>query len=494
VFHENQGDASWGECTASESGPNSGPRGRTVSAYTYRRFIFLHAERIVTGPIITVSGLRGIVGQTLTPDIAARYVAAFAAELPPGPVVLGRDGRESGPMLAEAIRRVLASAGRTVLDADVVATPTLGVLLRHHGAAGGVQITASHNPAEYNGIKLFGGDGSVIPAAAGEKVKAHYETGALQQPSAGSAGSTKALTDASQAHLELVFTTVNVPRIRRRRFRLLLDSNHGAGGQLGRKLLVDSLGCDLIAVGDTPDGRFAHPPEPTAENLRDISTKVSTANVDVGFCQDPDADRLALIDENGRYIGEEYTLALCVDHVLRYQKGPIVTNCSTSRTSQDLAAKYGVPFFRSAVGEANVTAEMRRVGAVFGGEGSGGPIDPRVGYVRDSFAGMALILDAMAAREMPISALADELPRYAIEKTKVTISPEKVAAAFDALERHFSDAQPDRLDGLRLDWPDRWLLVRASNTEPIVRIIAEARDEASARELCQAAGRVMASC
>jgi phosphomannomutase len=251
--------------------------------------------------------------------------------------------------------------------------------------------------------------------------------------------------------------------------------------------LADSLGCELIAVGETPDGRFAHVPEPTADNLSDISSKVSTAKVDVGFCQDPDADRLAVIDENGRYIGEEYTLALCVNHVLRVTIGPIVTNCSTSRMSQDLAAKYGVPFFRSAVGEANVTAEMRRVGAVFGGEGSGGPIDPRIGFVRDSFAGMALILDAMAARETPVSVLADELPRYAIEKTKVTLPPEKVAAAFDALTRHFADAQPDRLDGLRLDWPDRWLLIRASNTEPIVRIIAEAREVDAAQRLCREA-------
>jgi len=161
--------------------------------------------------------------------------------------------------------------------------------------------------------------------------------------------------------------------------------------------------------------------------------------------------------------------------------------------SQDLVAKYGVPFFRSAVGEANVTAEMRRVGAVFGGEGSGGPIDPRVGYVRDSFAGMALILAAMAAREMPVSALADELPRYAIEKTKVTLPAERVTAAFAALERHFPDARPDRLDGLRLDWPDRWLLVRASNTEPIVRIIAEAPDKSAAQTLCDQARRIVVS-
>jgi phosphomannomutase len=443
--------------------------------------------------MITVSGLRGVVGETLTPNVAARYATAFAAELPPGAIVLGRDGRESGPMLADAIGDALVAVGRTVLYADVASTPTLGVLVRHHTAAGGVQITASHNPPQYNGIKLFGPDGAVISAASGERVKRRYERDSPNSQSAAAAGQLIALADVCSPHLDLVLSTVDVPRIRARRFRVLLDSNHGSGAALGRRLLVEAFGCDLMAVGEVPDGRFGHLPEPTAENLVDISTKVSSAKVDVGFCQDPDADRLAVIDEKGRYLGEEFTLALCVDHVLRRRKGPIVTNCSTSRMSQDLAARYGVPFYRSAVGEANVTAEMRRVGATFGGEGSGGPIDPRVGYVRDSFAGMALLLDAMAVREMPVSSLADELPRYAIEKSKITLPPERVADAFDALMRQFADAAPDRLDGLRLDWPDRWLLVRASNTEPIVRIIAEAPDQDSAQTLCQAARSVLAS-
>jgi phosphomannomutase len=438
------------------------------------------------GPIITVSGLRGIVGETLTPQVAANYTAAFASELPAGPIVLGRDGRESGPMLADAIRRSLTGIGRDVLDADVAATPTLGVLVRHHEAAGGIQITASHNPRPYNGIKLFGNDGAVISAASGERVKRRYETDDAPNTTA-TPGQVTKFADTTSAHLDRILATIDSSRIRRRQFRVLLDSNHGAGGKLGRRLLAEALACTIVAVGDQPDGQFAHPPEPTAENLTGISSKIASEKVDVGFCQDPDADRLAIIDENGRYIGEEYTLALCLDHVLRRRKGPIVTNCSTSRMSQDLAAIFGVPFHRSAVGEANVTAEMRRVGAVFGGEGSGGPIDPRVGYVRDSFVGMALVLDAMASRELPVSALADELPRYAIEKTKLTLPPEQVATAFDALQRHFADATPDRLDGLRLDWSDRWLLIRASNTEPIVRIIAEAPTEGSARSLCEAA-------
>jgi phosphomannomutase len=283
---------------------------------------------------------------------------------------------------------------------------------------------------------------------------------------------------------------VDVARIRERKFRVLLDSNGGAGSVLGRPLL-EALGCELTLVGGEPTGEFAHPPEPTSENLADVRRLVTSAEAKVGFCQDPDADRLAVIDATGRYLGEEYTLALCLDHVLRQRRGPIVTNCATSRMAEDLARTYEVPFHRSAVGEANVVGCMQRERALFGGEGNGGPIDPRVGYVRDSFVGMALILDAMAARGKPVGELADELPSYAIHKTKLPLKPERVPAALDALERGFSEAAPDRDDGLRLDWSDRWLLVRASNTEPILRVIAEAPQAEQAVEICERAKKMI---
>jgi phosphomannomutase len=218
---------------------------------------------------------------------------------------------------------------------------------------------------------------------------------------------------------------------------------------------------------------------------------VQEIGAQIGFCQDPDADRLAVIDETGRPLGEEYTLALCVAHVLGRTPGAVVTNCSTSRMSEDVASQAGVPLYRSAVGEANVAAMMIEHDAVFGGEGNGGPIDPRVGLVRDSFVGMALLLDAMTVTGESIRTLADRLPRYAVEKTKITMAPEDVPAALDVLQRHFAGARADRLDGLRLDWPDRWLLVRASNTEPIVRIVAEAKDPAAARTMCEEAAAAM---
>ncbi|MEX0978236.1 MAG: phosphoglucosamine mutase [Pirellulales bacterium] len=437
-------------------------------------------------PIISVSGLRGVVGDSLTPEIAVRYARAFVAELGHGSIVITRDGRQSGPMLAAALVEGLTAVGRDVINAGVAATPTTGVLVRQLQAAGGIQISASHNPPQYNGLKLISAAGRVIPAAAGAQVIARYRTDEPAHVRRNKPGTVRQCDDTIGHHWSLVAATVDVQRIRRRKFKVLLDANHGAGSVLGRKLLAE-LGCQVILLGGEPDGQFEHPPEPTAENLAGVLSAVVTGRCDVGFCQDPDADRLAVIDSSGRYLGEEYTLAICAEHRLQAERGPIVTNCSTSRMTQDIAQKHRVPFFRSAVGEANVVDAMLKHGAVLGGEGNGGVIDPRVGLVRDSFVAMALILDGLAKRDLPVGQLADELPRYEIVKTKISLLPERISAAFSALEGHFVGASADRLDGLRLDWPDKWLLVRASNTEPIVRAVAEAPTLAEAQRLCREA-------
>lgn len=473
-----------------------------ANAYTrlqrtvYRLFLTAVTDEL----IISVSGLRGIVGRSLTPDVACRYAAAFAGLLPAGPVVVTRDGRANGPELVGPVVAGLAQQGsRNVLDGGIAATPTTGVLVRHHGCAGGVQISASHNPAEYNGLKLFSAEGRVVPSTIGQQVLEQFRKPAVQSAigkefTRRGGQSAIPITETISQHVALVEQTVDLECICSRAFRVLLDSNHGAGSLLGKPLLK-RLGCNVKLLGEKPDGRFSHPPEPTAENLASVLQQVSRAGADVGFCQDPDADRLAIIDENGRYLGEEYTLALCVEHVLSRTPGPVVTNCSTSRMTEDLAHKYGVPFHRSAVGEAHVVDKMLASGAVLGGEGNGGVIDPRVVLVRDSFVAMALVLDAMAARDLPISALADELPSYAIHKTKIRLAVERVPAELDALERHFSDATPDRLDGLRLDWTrsrgGAWLLVRPSNTEPIIRIVAEAPTATEAHRLCDEAAQVV---
>ncbi len=441
-------------------------------------------------PIISVSGLRGVIGHSLTPDLAVRYAAAFAAQTEPGTIVLTRDGRATGGMLADAIRASLVAMGRAVVDAGVAATPTTGVLIRQYQGAGGIQVSASHNPAEYNGMKLFGPDGSVLTETIGQGVRRVYESSEYRWAQHDLIGTARTCPNSTARHLELVLANIDVPRVRGCRFHVLLDSNHGAGSLLGC-LLLRELNCSLTLLGAEPDGQFSHPPEPIAENLTEVGAQVVATGAAVGFCQDPDADRLAVIDANGVYLGEEYTLALCVDHALRGRKGPIVTNCSTSRMSADLAQRHGVPLFRSKVGEAHVVELMKREGAAFGGEGNGGPIDPRVGFVRDSFVGMAMILDAMAARNATLRELADAIPRYAIHKSKMEFPTDRVTTAWGALADHFAQAKPDRLDGLRLDWPDRWLLIRASNTEPVVRIVAEASQESDAIQLCQQAEAVL---
>lgn len=438
-------------------------------------------------PIISVSGLRGVLGSELTPPVAMRYAAAFAAELPDGPIVLGRDGRASGPLLCDAIRGTLVALGRSVLDADVAATPTVGVLVQHHTAAGGIQVSASHNPPQYNGIKLFSSQGRVLPAEAGLRVLRRYreQTEPPWQPH-DQIGTTQRLADTTAEHLRRVCEQVDVARIRTRQFRVLLDANHGAGAVLGKRLLK-TLGCRATVLGETPDGRFDHPAEPLAENLHGLMQQAAQAAVDVAFCQDPDADRLALLDAQGHYLGEEATLALCLDHVLTRRKGPVVVNCATSRMNEDIAARHGVPLVRAAVGEANVVDGMLTHGAAFGGEGNGGVIDPAVILVRDSFVAMAYVLEMMAQSERSLAELAAGLPRYVMRKTKLELPAGRLDAALESLTERFADARLDQLDGLRFDWPDAWLLARKSNTEPIVRVLAEATTESRVDRLVETA-------
>jgi phosphomannomutase len=259
--------------------------------------------------------------------------------------------------------------------------------------------------------------------------------------------------------------------------------------------LLRALGCELVVLGGIPDGRYDHPPEPTEANLRRFSAVVPALGAAVGFAQDPDADRLAIVDEKGRYIGEELTLALAASHRLGQAVGPVVLNLSTSRTTEEIASRYGCPVIRTPVGEIHVVEAMRARSAVLGGEGNGGVIDPRVGFVRDSFVGMALVLDLLAKTGRPLSSLVDELPRYAMVKDQYPLggSPGDVVELFDRIPRSYPEAKADRRDGLRLDWPDRWVHVRSSNTEPIVRVISEAADASIARILADEIGRRVAA-
>ncbi|MEO6808492.1 MAG: phosphoglucosamine mutase [Isosphaeraceae bacterium] len=439
--------------------------------------------------IASISGLRGIVGDGLDPAAVVEFVAAYAAGCGPGPIVVGHDGRPSAPVFVHAVLAGLTAAGRDVLLAGPAATPTIGVLVRDLEAAGGVQISASHNPPEYNGLKFFQPLGMVLGAEAGRGLLQRLERREFNWASWSSLGKVRHLDDPDAGHLAAILKIVDVEAIRRQRFIVALDAGHGAGGRLASTLLR-ALGCQPLILGGEPDGRYDHLPEPTEANLRTFAALVPAAGAAIGFAQDPDADRLALIDEAGRYIGEELTLALAAQRLLAQRIGPVVLNLSTSRVTETLALELGCPVVRTPVGEIHVVERMRAEGAVLGGEGNGGVIDPRIGFVRDSFVGMALVLDLLAATGLPLSKLVEGLPRYAMVKEKFPMGDgPPITERFDRIAEAHPNGLADRRDGLRLDFDDGWVHVRASNTEPIVRVIAEAADLERARELANVIGR-----
>ncbi|MCH8268093.1 MAG: phosphoglucosamine mutase [Acidobacteria bacterium] len=446
----------------------------------------------MTQRILSISGLRGVVGDGLDPSYVVRFAAALGTMAEGGTVVVSQDGRPSGEMIKQAVLAGLTAVGCRVVDAGIASTPTCGVLINHLNAQAGLQITASHNPIQWNGLKPFSSEGSVLDAAAGQQLVEILEAGSMNWVEWDQLGTIERYEDPSAPHREKVLNLVDVPAIQTRQLKVVLDCNHGSGAVLGPRLL-EELGCEVHVLGGIPDGQFEHTPEPLQENLAGLCEAVRQHGADVGFAQDPDADRLAIVDNTGRYIGEELTLALCVDHVLSqrhksgFSNGDVVVNGSTSRVTADIAEKYGCQFHRSYVGEAHVVAKMKEVSAIIGGEGNGGVIEPKVGYVRDSFVGMAYILEGLATENRSLADWADAMPQYTIVKDKITCPRDRVSAACNALKAAYPNAAAQEGDGLRLDWGDRWVQVRASNTEPIIRVIAEAPDESSAKQLCQEA-------
>lgn len=442
--------------------------------------------------IVSVSGIRGVVGRGLTPETATAFASALATAVQGGRIVLSRDGRPSGEMLRNAVLAGLLAAGCDVQDVGVAPTPTCGLAVRRLGATGGIQITASHNPAEWNGLKLFGPEGMVLTAAEGQRIQERFAARDFRRVSWNELGSVTECRLVADWHRDRVLELVDVAKIRGKQIRVFLDANGGAGGPLGRRLL-DALQCQTSCLGCDADGFFQHPPEPIEANVATVGPRVAEAKADVGLVLDPDSDRLALIDETGRYVGEELTLALATQFRLRQEKGPVVINMSTSRVVEDIAKQNDCPCHRSAVGEANVGEMMRQLGAVIGGEGNGGVIDPRVGYVRDPFIGAALILNLMADTGKKLSELAAALPGYTIVKDKYNVARDGLPPLFAALQSRWPDAAVNRTDGLRLDWKDRWVHVRPSNTEPIVRVIAEAPHAEDARRLCREVGTLLSA-
>ncbi|MEM1166252.1 MAG: phosphoglucosamine mutase [Planctomycetota bacterium] len=454
--------------------------------------------------MLSVSGCRGIVGASLTPAVAARFGAAAAgwfgesATRKPPTVVLACDGRLGGQAIARTVAGALAAHGCHLVELGVATTPTAGLMVRHLEADGGIVITASHNPAEWNGLKIIDRTGAAPPAASAARIIEAFHADAASPVPWDRVGTVSQRTDGPEIHsarvVEALGTVFDASRIASRSFHAVLDAVNCSGGP-AMHLLLERLGVRLTPVHADGSGRFPHAPEPIADHLTSLSEAVVAHSASIGLAQDPDADRLALVDERGRFIGEEYTLALAAEAILRFAGGhthTLVANLSTSRMIDDIAARHGATVHRSRVGEANVVERMRGATAILGGEGNGGVIWPVVVDIRDSLGAAALVLALLAERNEPLGTIVDAMPRYAMIKRKRSLDGIDPPAAIDAVAKAFADAVLDRQDGVRADVElpgggAGWVHVRPSNTEPIVRVIAEAPTEDIANELASTA-------
>ena len=464
--------------------------------------------------MIGVSGMRGTIGGTLTPIVVTRMAAAFAAWLKQNGapangkhyrIVFGRDTRPSGPWVRDAAAAALGASGVEVIDLDVVTTPGVAMMVKHTGADAGLIATASHNPGQWNGLKFLNREGISLPAEDAAKLKSLYDAEQSAFVTVDKMVPATRNSETHALHVKRVLDHVDALGVSTKRFKVVLDSVNGAGC-VATATLLNKLGCQLIHLNATPDGKFPHEPEPIAQNLTQLADEVRRQKAAVGFAQDPDADRLAIVDENGKYIGEEYSLALCAKWIFSKKSGVAVTNLSTSRMLDDIAAGAIAPrgsggsghdstgasrVIRTPVGEANVMQTILRENAVIGGEGNGGVIDPRIVGGRDSLVGMAYVLSLMAATGKTVSQLVAEIPRYEIVKTKFECRREDAERAVAAVKRAFANERIDTQDGIRIDWADSWVHARPSNTEPIMRIIAEAPDRATAEARAAAVQKVV---
>ena len=441
------------------------------------------------GLMVSVSGVRGRVGEALTPEIVAKFAAGFGAwargrnSSGRARIVVGRDSRVSGPMFQPVVISALQSVGCDVILVDMAPTPTIQLAVEHHHAAGGLAITASHNPIEWNALKFIGPSGLFLDGSEAAEMRTIVD-GDIPRAKWDELGTVVEDREAVDRHIELVLALpfIDVEGIRRRKFKVALDCVRGAGGAFMPRLL-DRLGCDVTAINLETDGRFPRPPEPVAENLGDLERLVRKSGAEIGFAVDPDVDRLALVSDDGKAIGEDYTLALAAKLVLRHRDGGIVTNLSTSRIVDDIAREQNRRVIRAPVGEVNVATRMRAENAPVGGEGNGGVILTELHLGRDAPLGAAIMLQLLLEEGKPLSEIVASYPRYSIVKDKLDRPSAPLDDVYSSLRKAFADAEVDTQDGLRLTWPDRWVHVRPSGTEPIVRVIAEAPTAGEAESL-----------
>jgi len=444
--------------------------------------------------MVSISGVRGIAGQSLVPEVVTLYVSAFATLQAGRRIVVGRDSRVSGSWVTSITHGVLLAHGYDVVDVGIVPTPTVQYLTETMGADGGIVITSSHNPEPWNGLKFVDRDGLFLSPEKCKQMFALAGAGKFHCPDYNHTGKLTIDHNAYRKHIDAILALeyIKPEQIRARKFKVVLDTVNGAGGAIMLELLND-LGCEVIGMNIEQSGRFAHPPEPVPEHLSDLCGRVRLEKADLGIAVDPDVDRCVLIDETGKPLGEEYTLALAVEFVLGHcgKRGPVCRNLSSSRANDDIAAKYGCPTYAVPVGEINVANRMVATKAVIGGEGNGGVMLPEIHIGRDAPVAAALTLQHLAIFAGTISQLKATLPQYEIVKLKVSVEGIDAEAAVAHFKEQWQGKEGVSLndsDGLRIDVEDDkgkwWVHLRKSNTEPIIRVIGEARTTALALQVC----------
>ena len=438
--------------------------------------------------IASVSGIRGTIGGKVKDNLTAVDVVAFAAAYGTWlvsttktscAVVVGRDARISGPMVQQLVQQTLIGLGINVIDVGLSTTPTVEMEVVRQKAQGGIILTASHNPKQWNALKLLNSKGEFISSDDGKALMQHLEAQSYDFASVDDLGTISTVDDALEAHIDVILDLdlVDVDAIQAAQFSVVVDGVNSSGG-IAVPMLLDKLGVKTTKIHCTPNGDFPHNPEPLKEHLTDLTTAVLDTKADVGIAVDPDVDRLVFMDENGLLFGEEYSLVACADYVLGHQKGAVVSNLSSSRALADLAQHHGVDYHASAVGEVHVVEKMKAVKAVIGGEGNGGIILPELHYGRDALVGIALFLSFLAKESVTVSNLKKRYRNYVMAKKKIQLSKAwDTDALLAAVADTFKNERVTTIDGVKIDFDDSWIHLRKSNTEPIIRLYAEASDD-----------------
>ena len=457
--------------------------------------------------IKSISGIRGTVGgaagENLTPPDVVKFTTAYArliAERNPGKkltIVVGRDARLSGELVADLVEGTLLACGADVVDVGLCTTPGTEMAVITKGADGGIIITASHNPRQWNALKLLNAVGEFLSDAEGKRVLAMAEQSDYDYPAIDGIGHVLSREDFNGEHIRRVLELplVDVEAVRRRRFKVVVDAVNSVGGIVMPRLLRE-LGCEVVELNCESTGEFAHNPEPLPENLTEIAQVIVREKADLGIVVDPDVDRLAFVSEDGSMFVEEYTLVAVADYILSRKAGNTVSNLSSSRALRDVTQRYGGTYHASAVGEVNVVAKMKEVGAVIGGEGNGGVIYPELHYGRDALVGTALFLTWLAEKKMSMTELRATYPAYYASKNKIELTPAiDVDKVLREIKAKYADENVNDIDGVKIDFAENWVHLRKSNTEPIVRIYTEAKSMAEAEALAQRfIGEIKAIC